>query len=175
MSDKSLYFISLIPPKREYEIIKGFQKVMSEQFDSHKSFGHIPHLTLVPPFHVDDDKEAEVRKIIDEITFEPFSLKLKGFGYFKKHTIFIKVEENKTLEKLHFGLIRKLNQAPGLLSKQITYFQLFKPHITIAYRDLETNFKQAWEYFQHQNIEEHFDVNEISLLKHDGEKWEIIG
>jgi len=65
-----------------------------------------------------------------------------------------------------------LNAAENLLPKPIHYFQKFHAHITIAYRDLEPNFKPAWEYFQNQELEMNFLCDQITILKHNGEFWQ---
>ena len=65
-----------------------------------------------------------------------------------------------------------MNAAENLLPKPIHYFQKFHAHITIAYRDLEPNFKPAWEYFQNQELEMNFLCDQITILKHNGEFWQ---
>ena len=48
-------------------------------------------------------------------------------------------------------------------------------HITIATRDIsKAAFAEAWNHFQHKMFEESFDADGLSLLKHNGAKWEII-
>ena len=174
MPEKSLYFIAIIPPQPVYGEIKHYQKIMADEFNSHKSYSHIPHITLVPPFRIDIDKEMELKSILSSMDELPsITLEICGFSHFKKHTIFAEVKSNSILEKLHVNLLQLLNQSPNLLFKKINYFQKYRPHITIGYRDLEPNFEQAWHYFKSKQINITFDVHHFSLLKHNGEKWKI--
>lgn len=51
----------------------------------------------------------------------------------------------------------------------------FKPHMTIAYRDLTPeNFFQAWEEYKDKHFYDVFDVHTIYLLEHDWKKWNVI-
>jgi hypothetical protein len=51
----------------------------------------------------------------------------------------------------------------------------FRPHMTIAYRDLRPNlFKQAWKEYETRKYVAEFDVNSFHLLQHDGKAWNII-
>jgi 2'-5' RNA ligase len=48
----------------------------------------------------------------------------------------------------------------------------FHPHITLAFRDLKKDkFEIAWQEFKGKKYTEKFDVNGITLLKHDGKVW----
>ena len=174
--NKSLYFISIIPPTEVYEIIKSHQKVMSEQFNSHKAYKHKVHLTLIPPFFIDSSKEDKLRCLLKTYTdsIESFSIHLKNFSHFKKHTIYADVVKSDELYELKEGLLKLLNEDNDLLVKKINYFQKFNPHITIGYKDLESNFKDAWNHFGNQIITDKFDYQSITLLKRGVKKWVII-
>ncbi|MEL7006674.1 MAG: 2'-5' RNA ligase family protein, partial [Bacteroidota bacterium] len=53
--------------------------------------------------------------------------------------------------------------------------QGFRPHITIGFRDLKkATFYDAKPYYQERSFESSFLVNNLSLLRHDGLKWEVI-
>ena len=171
--NKSFYFISIIPSKEVFKQIKHYQKIMATQFNSPKSFGHIPHLTLIPPFHIDSALESQLKTLLTTFSrnLEPFPIQIKGFSYFKKHTIFAEIKKTESLEKLHFELLKLLNNEPDLLTKPIQYFQKYNPHITIGYKDLKPNFKTAWEFFETETISHSFIFEKIDLLKHNGEKW----
>lgn len=173
--ETSLLFISIIPPKEIYDKIKEHQKVMSEQFDSHKSYGHIPHITLIPPFHIDASKDEELKAFLSNFKEAvPFKIEIDGFSHFKKHTVFAAIKPSDELVELHTKLLERLNSTTDLLVKKISYFQKYNPHITIAYKDIEPNFKEAWSYFENVEFNENFKFERISLLQYDGEKWSIV-
>lgn len=159
-----------------YDVIKEHQKVMSEQFDSHKSYHHIPHLTLVPPFRTEKAYQPVIYELIQQICDEvgSFSIMIDRFGCFGKHTIFAHAQPSEALKQIHQQLLATLNHKEGLLSSPIHYFQRYHPHITVGYRDLKDTFKEAWAYFENIPIHEEFNCTEVALLRHDDEKWEII-
>lgn len=168
--------MAIIPPQKVYDVIKSHQRVMSEQFDSHKSYHHIPHLTLVPPFRTEEVHQPKIYELIQGICdeVESFPITIDRFGCFGKHTIFAEAEPSEKLEQLHHRLLTSLNKKEELLSSAIHYFQRYHPHITVGYRDLKDTFKEAWAYFENLPIHEKFTCTEVVLLRHDDEKWEII-
>jgi 2'-5' RNA ligase len=49
----------------------------------------------------------------------------------------------------------------------------FKPHLTIAFRDLKkSQFPKAWEFYKHRPFKSACEIDGISLLKHDGKQWQ---
>ena len=51
----------------------------------------------------------------------------------------------------------------------------FKPHITVAYRDLTPeNFSVAWQEYKDKTVNSVFHVDAIHLLEHDRKKWNLI-
>lgn len=50
----------------------------------------------------------------------------------------------------------------------------FHPHATIAFKDLtKENFYRAWLKFQDKSLHHNFKVSELTLLKHNGQVWEV--
>ena len=51
----------------------------------------------------------------------------------------------------------------------------FKPHVTIAYRDLMPEmFSKAWGEYKLKSFNAEFEVDAFYLLQHDTKKWNII-
>jgi len=54
---------------------------MSDKFNSHKLYKHIPHLTLVPPFKIDKDKEELLKSVLTDFNnVDTFDIQLDGFN-----------------------------------------------------------------------------------------------
>lgn len=50
----------------------------------------------------------------------------------------------------------------------------FTPHVTVGFRDLTpAAFHQAWAEFEHRSFSADFEVPTLTLLRHDGQKWQI--
>ena len=48
----------------------------------------------------------------------------------------------------------------------------YHPHMTVAFRDLKKElFTLAWDEFESKQYAPSFEVNTITLLKHDGKEW----
>ena len=175
--NQSLFYIAIIPPKPVFQKIKVFQKVLSEQFDSQKAYHHTPHITLIPPFRVDTEDENKLKEIVEKISnsISSFEVNLDGFSHFKNHTIFAIVEHSDKLTDLQTALKKSLKNEDQLLTKPISYYQWYNPHLTIGYGDLKPNFKNAWEYFKNEKVNEQFQVSKISILQYDfiKENWSI--
>ena len=51
----------------------------------------------------------------------------------------------------------------------------FHPHITIATRDLhKKSFAEAWPSYQNKKFTEEWVANGLSVLKHNGTRWDVI-
>ena len=50
----------------------------------------------------------------------------------------------------------------------------FKPHMTVAFRDLrKPHFQLAWNEFNNRKFKETMLVDSLALLKHNGKVWKI--
>ncbi len=165
----SLYFIAIEPQKELSIKIKKIQLDFVERFNAVKAYQHFPHITLLPPFHFEEEKELS--HIFEKIKIPQQELKieLKDFGCFhhpKAPVIFIQPLESKELQNLHAEILKTE------LQKNVP---IFHPHLTVAFRDLGYDlFTKAWEDYQHLSFNEIFISNTINLYKHDGKKWNIL-
>jgi 2'-5' RNA ligase len=51
----------------------------------------------------------------------------------------------------------------------------FHPHITIATRDLfKKSFCEAWPVFEKESFKEEWQVNGLSVLRHNKKNWDVI-
>lgn len=50
----------------------------------------------------------------------------------------------------------------------------FAPHLTVAFRDLtKQHFDEAWLEFQNRQVEYTFTTLQLTLLIHDGKRWNV--
>ncbi len=169
-----LYFIAILPA---HDILNGIQEIKEEaslMFESTKTLNSPPHITLIPPFT--SNNQAQILTFFEEVNFsiKPFEIRLLNFGFFGKRTVYIKVQDNVLLNKLHTQLeeqffdLKEIKQAKN--SKHN-----FTPHITILNRDItEDNFDKAWRKFRKTTYQAQFIVSEIVLFRHAGKKWQQI-
>jgi len=132
------------------------------------------HITLVPPFWMDESKEVNLIKDIEILSSQhtPFEVTTKQFNCFKPRTIFIQPELTPTLQQLKKQTDLFFETRPQYGAKIDK--RPFHPHITIATRDLHKGaFAEAWPQLEHQTFGAVFEANGISLLRHNGQVWEV--
>ncbi|RLA61899.1 MAG: RNA 2',3'-cyclic phosphodiesterase [Epsilonproteobacteria bacterium] len=85
------------------------------------------HLTLRFIGEVTEFKLKEIVEALDQISYHPFSLKLKGVGHFSSKVLWVGVVPCEELEILKDKIEKKL-LAQGFKAE----LKNFKPHITLA-------------------------------------------
>jgi 2'-5' RNA ligase len=171
----ALYFLAIIPPSPLYEEALGFKNYFKENYHSKASLNSPPHITLHMPFQWKEEKEEELVQTFAEFkpTVKSFDLKLSGFGSFPPRVIFIDVEKNERLEKLHKELHLHCKKELNIFNASYKD-KGFLPHLTLAFRDLKKPlFTKAWEEFEKKAYSNTFQVDKFVLLKHNGKVWEI--
>jgi 2'-5' RNA ligase len=125
---------------------------------------------------MDAGLEDELLKSVQEfnLDFPSLIIQTDDFACFKPRTLFVAVHSNELLDALKAKADLFFGKNPGLKIKTDT--RPFHPHITIANRDLsKKSFATAWPYFQQQSFQETMTIERLSLLRHNGQIWEIIG
>jgi len=168
-----LYFLALLAPEKISTRILEWKQYMKLHFGCRNALKSPAHITLVPPFEMEEEKEPELKKAILDFGkgLEPFSVDIKDFGCFEPRVVFAGVLPNDRLSAARKKLEDTL-LAPGTFPVKKEE-RRFHPHMTIASRDLhKRDFKKAWGHFQAMAYEERFTAENISLLKHNGSYWE---
>lgn len=178
MVKTSLFFIALIPNRRLREKINIFKHDFSKRFGSSKALKVYPHITLKAPFKCSINGKKELLNWFTQMNTpqNSFCIDLNGFGAFhNKHSpvVFINPAINNELIKLQRELMIGFDTIFPAYVHPVDIN--FKPHITVAYRDLTPeNFSRAWQEYKHKPFDDVFDVAAIYLLEHDRNKWNII-
>lgn len=171
----SMYFIAVLcPPELDKRVLQ-YKLWMKEQFGCTIALKAPAHITLIPPFWLENEWETPLLDIFQSFTsdLQAIAIQLNGFGHFSKRVLFVRVEKNPALEELklqaetHF--IATFTKAIRKEDRE------FHPHVTIATRDMSPSaFYKAWEQFSVQNFTFSFKANTITLLKLSPGKWNII-
>jgi 2'-5' RNA ligase len=163
-----LYFIAIVAPDHINQQVLEWKNYMLQNFNCKVALKSPAHITLIPPFSMRQEREEELAGILQTVTFENFPIHLKNFDSFKPRVIFVHVEPSQPLQALRTMVENALTGFP--IKKED---RPFHPHVTIANRDLEKeDFPTAWAYFKNINYEVVFEAKSISLLRHNGAKWE---
>ncbi|MDQ3277677.1 MAG: RNA 2',3'-cyclic phosphodiesterase [Bacteroidota bacterium] len=169
-----MYFIAVVLPKHIDEKVWEHKQQMRERYGCKVGLKSPAHITLVPPFWMEEESEPALRTDLEHLARETptFTLTTANFSAFKPRTIFVAVEENTTLQDLKK---RSDNFFRGKGYKMKIENRPFHPHITIATRDLhKKDFWEAWPNFEKENFIESAAVHGLSLLRHNGRAWDVV-
>ncbi len=175
MKSSHLYFIALIPPHYVRDTIQEIKNYISGKYHSKKALQSPPHITLVSPFYYSIQQE---KFLIEKIQSFPMpqniTITINNYNTFQPAVVFIHVEKNDVLEKLHAQLNVYTQTILNITNK--SKHSSFHPHITVAFKDIDQSTCTLILQDLQQNfpIKETFQVNKLSLLKHNGNFWEII-
>ena len=170
-----MYFIAIVAPEEVNAAILKWKQLMKERFGCVVALRSPAHITLIPPFWLDENEEFQLKNAISEFSKSctGFEICLKNFAAFKPRVIYVDVAPNPQLQSLHARLEEFLVE-----KKQFSISREERPlhpHVSIATRDLHKKaFREGWEIFSEKKYEALWVVSGISILRHDQKKWDVI-
>lgn len=175
MSER-LYFIAAVPPADIQQRVTALKLEIAEKYGSRHALKSPPHITLHMPFRWKDTRWEELNACMRAINegLTAFEVQLRHFGFFAPRVVFVDVVKNPELGALQKRVVSAVRSHLKLTNAN--YRDLpFHPHMTIAFRDLKkADFFQAQEEFAQRPFEAAFQVSEAALLRHNGERWEVV-
>jgi 2'-5' RNA ligase len=170
-----MYFIAIVLPQPLNEKILSYKNFMLEKFNCKVGLKSPAHITLVPPFWLEEEKEPQLLSEVESLStgISSFPIATNNFSAFKPRTIFIDVKQSKELSQaktITDNFFKKKED-----SKIKIDHRPFHPHITIATRDLHKKaFHEAWPVFENKKFEEEWMATGISVLRHNKKNWDVI-
>jgi len=169
-----MYFIAVVlPPDLNAAILK-LKQWAQEGWGCKVGLKSPAHITLVPPFWMDETLEDALVQDLDTLGngLLPFEVATDNFSCFRPRTIFVAVAPNAALDSLKQETDHFFKTRPQYSARLDT--RPFHPHITIATRDLRKRaFAEAWPQLQHRPFLQTFTASGLSLLRHNGQVWEV--
>src|ERR1700759_2312670 len=154
MNKETLYFIAVIPKRELREKITAFKQDFAKRFNSSTALKVYPHNTLKAPFKYPFNSHQRVIDWFENLSIilRPFTIELKDFGAFpnrKSPVVYINPIATRELLLLQNKIIVSfIENFSDIVDKSDLEF---KPHCTVAYRDLDTdNFAKAWEEYKYK-------------------------
>jgi 2'-5' RNA ligase len=172
---KHRFFIALLPPQAIQDQATEVKEYFAQNYKSKHALKSPPHITLQPPFEWLLDEVAMIEQCLKTFaqTQTPIPITLKGFGAFIPRVIYINVLKTPELLAVQKNLMNSLEELLGIVH-QVSKTRPFSPHMTVAFSDLtQQNFRIAWNEFEHREFEHEFIVSHLTLLIHNGKKWNI--
>ena len=174
---RQTHFIGILVPENVCAPLEACRAWMRARFGCKSGQGTSLHITLVPPFCLDEKfSERTLLEARDEATSawtaknKTLRCAVNDFGAFSSRTIFAHVEptiEWTTLRTLVYDSL--LTKCPGTTKRDT---RTFVPHITVANRDIPSGaIEDALSYFDSLNLHESFDVRSITLFAMRERTW----
>lgn len=171
-----LYLTAILPPPALSEEINDIREEISERFNVFAALKPPVHITLFRPLNVDTVLEKHLIKWLKPITLlhKPFTIELENFDSFNNKTLFVQCIKNPPLQALQKDISGIFN-SNKVCRDEVSGNNRFHPHVTVAYRDLSPEvFEQLWLEFKSRKLKRSFVADKVSLLKHDGRKWNMM-
>jgi len=169
-----MYYVAVVCPVSVNKKVLEHKKWMKEQFGCVVALKSPAHITLIPPFWMEEIKEADLVTATHDFKTDinPISIQLNGFSHFGDRVLLITVIDNPQLSQLKNEIEKHFNSVFPFIKKGE---KPFHPHITIANRDMKPSvFIKAWQHFSKLAFEESFNCADISLLKLKEGRWQVI-
>lgn len=148
----------------------------SEKYKAYESLRRWIHITLEPPFATTDRVALLVVEKMKTVSTEirSFLLDIQDYKFFGDHTVFLNLKPNQTLailqERIHHALSVGFPVPLPLHQRKS-----FRPHITIAYRDIpKTSFPAIKSEYKQKAFRAEFPVTHFYLWRHTGVYWDVI-
>lgn len=170
-----MYFLALVCPPPLDEKILRFKNWMKEKFGCVVALRSPAHITLVPPFWLNDTREEELINTLQSFSSDvgEILVNVNGFSHFGKRVLFAAVDTSPELQLIKTEVEEHVSSVFPEIKKDE---RPFHPHITIANRDMKpSDFESASLHFSTMKLDEKFVTSQISLLKHDQGRWNVIG
>ncbi|HEY0355370.1 MAG TPA: 2'-5' RNA ligase family protein, partial [Flavisolibacter sp.] len=170
----NMYFIAILLPPEVNEKVLALKKWMLEKYDCKVGLKSPAHITLVPPFWMEEEKEEQLIIDVEHISREmqPFDAATHDFSCFPPKTIFIALAPNASLEQVKKTSDQFFSNHPDYKIRIDS--RPFHPHITIATRDFyKRSFQEAWAFFAQKEFREEWRATGISILRHNKKNWDV--
>jgi 2'-5' RNA ligase len=171
----SRFFLAILPPPDIQDYANQIKQYFADRYASCGAQKSPPHITLQPPFEWEDVNKTLLETFLQEFASRQSSVSivLNGFDAFAPRVIFINVLQSQALLTLQKNLTADLAKTLGIID-QVSLSRPFSPHLTVAFRDLtKQNFQAAWREFQHRQLHFEFTAVNLTLLHHDGKRWNV--
>ena len=169
------HFIGVLLPEDITCRLEDCRRYMNEVYGCKSGHGTPIHVTLVPPFRLQE--EYSTADLISAIKKEVlpqglgFTAHIDNFDAFGDRTLFANVVAGDAWTKLRDETVKALLYAcPGCTKKDQRPFQ---PHTTVANRDIPAGvMTKALEVMNELNLAEDFPVDNITIFERKGVRWE---
>jgi 2'-5' RNA ligase len=171
------FFVALLLPQAVQAEITAIKQDIWQRFGSKAALRSPPHVTLQPPFQWPTDWVGDLEHHLTTFAqLQPtVPIILQNFNAFAPRVIYVDVVQTPGLMAIQPALMAHLEVTCGLVD-MVSKNRPFRPHVTVGFRDLApAAFRQAWAEFKVLPFAAEFVVPTLTLLRHNGQRWQIFG
>lgn len=168
------FFVALLPPAEIQTYAETVIKALEQRYRTRTAQAP-PHITLQPPFMGSQVTLPTLKSHLARFAQQHsgVSVQLLGFGAFAPRVLYINVLKTPELLQLQAALMTMLEVELGIVDP-VSKQRPFAPHMTVASRNLtRQTFRQAWAELQTQSVEFEFIAEQLTLLIHNGQHWQV--
>lgn len=169
------HFIGVLLPEDITLTLEDCRRYMNEVYGCKSGHGTPIHVTLVPPFRLQEEySTADLISAIEKEVLPKgldFTAHIDNFDAFGDRTLFANVIAGDAWTKLRDKTVQAIiNTCPGCTKKDK---KPFHPHATVANRDIPTGIMtKALQVMNELNLAEDFPVDNITIFERKGNRWE---
>ena len=169
------HFIGVLLPEDIALTLEDCRRYMNEVYGCKSGHGTPIHVTLVPPFRLQEEySTADFISVIEKEVLPNglgFTAHINNFDAFGDRTLFANVVAGDAWTRLRDKTVQALlNTCPGCTKKDKKPFQ---PHATVANRDIPAGvMTKAIQVMNELNLAEDFPVDNITIFERKGDRWE---
>ena len=170
------HFIGVLLPEDITLTLEDCRRYMNEVYGCRSGHSTPIHVTLVPPFRLQEEySTADLISAIEKDVLPQglgFTAHIDNFDAFGDRTLFANVVADENWTKLRDKTVQAiLNACPGCTKKDK---KLFRPHATVANRDIPVGIMtKALQVMTELNLAEDFPVDNITIFERKGNRWEV--
>lgn len=169
------HFIGVLLPEDITLTLEDCRRYMREAYGCKSGHGTPIHVTLLPPFRLQEEYSTEnlARAIEKEVLPKGlgFTAHIDNFNAFGDRTLFANVVAGDEWTRLRDETVKAvLNACPGCTKKDQRPFQ---PHGTVANRDIPAGvMTEALQVMNELKLVEDFPVDNITIFERRGSRWD---
>lgn len=169
------HFIGVLLPESITLTLEECRRYMNKTYGCKSGHGTPIHVTLIPPFKLQDGYSTDdlISAVEKEVLPKRlgFTAHIDNFDAFGDRTLFAKVIAGEAWTKLRDEVVKAiLNACPGCTKKDRRPFQ---PHATVSNRDIPAGvMTKALQAMNELNLAENFPVDNITIFERNGGRWE---
>ncbi|HEX4886799.1 MAG TPA: methylated-DNA--[protein]-cysteine S-methyltransferase [Luteibaculaceae bacterium] len=176
--EKKQYMLVFIPPAHVVKQVEAVREEFAQRYSAKAALKNPVHITLQPPFWMDESKEEAFLDGLDAWTRrEPFVWEHDGFGSFTQpQVVYIQTSLPDDVAQWQSELAAWIRENWVESEKYSGDNLAYTPHLTIGRKDIPPKrFDEAVNSYRSLSFYATYEVRAFFVWKHNGKTWQEHG